>query len=103
MQNQYVLYKQDSIDGDSTVLLDPNTLRADGTAALKSVAISKDGTLMAYSVSYSGSDWSTIFLRSIDTWEDIPNVKIEHVKFSSEHEKKIIESTRLCASQEVNN
>ena len=66
----------------SQLLLDPNTLRDDGTAALKAWAPSPDGSLLAYSISLSGSDWSTIYVRDVATAADLPGEKIEWVKFS---------------------
>jgi prolyl oligopeptidase len=57
LQNQSVLYTLTSLDGEPTVLLDPNQLSADGTVALSGLAISDDGHLMAYALSMGGSDW----------------------------------------------
>ncbi len=60
LQNQSVLYKQRGLDGEPTVLLDPNTLAADGTAALGTYGFTESGSLLAYGVARSGSDWNTI-------------------------------------------
>ena len=68
LQNQPVLYMQDS--GQTTVILDPNTLSDDGTVALTSYGFSKDGKLMAYATSASGSDWQKVRILKVDSLEE---------------------------------
>mmetsp|Transcript_7105 Transcript_7105/g.15314 ORF Transcript_7105/g.15314 Transcript_7105/m.15314 type:complete len:734 (+) Transcript_7105:49-2250(+) len=70
LQNQSVLYIQDSLESPPKVLLDPNKLSADGTAALGATAISEgkrnpDQLYYAYGVSRGGSDWQTVRVLSI--------------------------------------
>ena len=62
LQNQSVLYRKDSPEGEGTVFLDPNTLSQDGTVALQNVNMSNDGKLTAYVISRSGSDWNEIYV-----------------------------------------
>lgn len=81
LQNQSVLYVLNSLDDEPRVLIDPNLLSADGTVSLSGVAISKDGNLMAYALSYSGSDWKEWHVRNIETGEDLPDI-IKWSKFS---------------------
>lgn len=64
LQQQYVLFGQDSLQAEPVCLLDPNTLSEDGTVALKDATFSDNGKLMAYSLSSGGSDWATIKVRS---------------------------------------
>ncbi len=78
LQNQSVLYVLNSLDDEPRVLIDPNLLSEDGTVSLNGVAISKDGNLMAYALSYSGSDWQEWHVRNIETGEDLP----DHIKWS---------------------
>ncbi len=78
LQNQSVLYVLNSLDDEPRVLIDPNLLSEDGTVSLSGVAISKDGNLMAYALSYSGSDWKEWHVRNIATGEDLP----DHIKWS---------------------
>lgn len=73
LQNQAVLYVQDSAEAAPRVLLDPNTLSADGTVALTNEAVSRDGKLLAYGISQSGSDWQIVRVRNIDSGEDYPD------------------------------
>jgi prolyl oligopeptidase len=81
LQNQSVLYVLNSLEDEPRVLIDPNLLSEDGTVSLSGVAISKDGNLMAYALSYSGSDWKEWNVRNIETGEDLPD-QIKWSKFS---------------------
>lgn len=67
LQNQHVLYVQDTLNGEPRVVLDPNTLSNDGTVALASTAFSNDGKHLAYAISRSGSDWLEIFVMDLAT------------------------------------
>lgn len=81
LQNQSVIYMQETLDSEPTVLIDPNTLSEDGTVALGGLAISRDGKYMAWGTSVSGSDWNTWYVRDIDSGKDLDD-KIEWIKFS---------------------
>ncbi|MBN2893182.1 MAG: S9 family peptidase [Bacteroidales bacterium] len=81
LQNQYVLYIQDSPESEARVLLDPNKLSDDGTIALATSSISKDGKYFAYAIAKSGSDWNEIYVMNIETGELLKD-HIEWVKFS---------------------
>jgi prolyl oligopeptidase len=69
MQNQPLLYAQDSDDAVPFIVIDPNVL-GDGTAAITGHAISPDGALLAYALSYGGSDWQEIHIRMVDNGVD---------------------------------
>lgn len=89
LQNQSVLYTQESLEGQARVLLDPNTFSEDGTVALAGIAISRArdsgaehaGRYLAYGLSRSGSDWQEWKVRDIETGEDLPD-HLRWIKFS---------------------
>ena len=103
LQNQSVLYMQKSLDGEATVVIDPNKLSEDGTVALRNQSYSKDGTLFAYGLSSSGSDWQNIHVRDIDKGKDFDEV-LEWCKFSSiawKHDNSGFYYNRFPAEGEV--
>jgi prolyl oligopeptidase len=82
LQNQNVLYMMDSLEGEKSILLDPNQLSDDGTIALTDWRISRDGNYLAYATSKSGSDWLVWKIRNITTGEDLQD-RVEWTKFST--------------------
>ncbi|MDB6078410.1 MAG: family peptidase, partial [Akkermansiaceae bacterium] len=81
LQNQPVLKVATSLDGESRLLLDPNTFSADGTVSLAGSTPSEDGKLLAYSISRGGSDWNEIMVRDVATGKDLSD-HLKWVKFS---------------------
>lgn len=81
IQNQSVLYIQDSLTGEPRVFLDPNTLSEDGTTSLGTYSVSKDGKYFAYAISKAGSDWNEIYVMETATGRQLED-KLEWVKFS---------------------
>ncbi|MGH8149123.1 MAG: prolyl oligopeptidase family serine peptidase, partial [Steroidobacteraceae bacterium] len=82
LQNQSVLYVQDSPAAAPRVLLDPNRLSADGSIALADYAPSPDGRLLAYALSTGGSDWETLHVMDVSTGKTLPD-DVRWVKFSN--------------------
>jgi prolyl oligopeptidase len=76
------MYMQESLEAEPKVFLDPNLLSEDGTVSLKLSQWSYDGSLMAYGLSQSGSDWSSIKVKKVESGEDYPET-LEKIKFSS--------------------
>jgi prolyl oligopeptidase len=81
LQNQSVIYMQETLDGEPTVLLDPNKLSDDGTVSLGGISFSNDGKYMAYYIQRSGSDWVEIYVKDMATLELLPD-HIEWAKFT---------------------
>jgi len=81
LQNQAVLYVKNGIDGEPTVLLDPNTFSEDGTVALAGLSVSNDAKYMAYSLARSGSDWNEIHVMEIEGKKELADI-LNWVKFS---------------------
>ncbi|KAL8459207.1 hypothetical protein ACS0TY_036616 [Phlomoides rotata] len=102
LQSQSVLYIQDSVDGKSEVLLDPNTLSEDGTVSMRGFAVSEDANYLAFGTSSSGSDWVTIKVMHIQDKSIQPHT-LSWVKFSSiswTHDSKGFYYSRYPAPQD---
>ena len=81
LQNQSVLYVQDSLEGEPRVFLDPNKLSDDGTVALTGLSFSHDGKYAAYTISRSGSDRTEIYVLDTATGQLLDD-HIEWAKFT---------------------
>jgi len=81
LQNQNVLYQQETLDSDAQVLLDPNAWSKDGTVALSGSAFSHDGRYVAYGIQDAGSDWNTWKIMEIETGKVLED-ELKWVKFS---------------------
>ncbi|KAL8591735.1 hypothetical protein ACOMHN_032277 [Nucella lapillus] len=82
LENQSVMYVQDSLASEATVYFNPNKLSSQGTISLRSHYFSDDGAMWAYSLSESGSDWVTIKFKKAPSGEDLPDT-LKNVKFTS--------------------
>jgi prolyl oligopeptidase len=80
LQNQSVLYTQDSLDAQPRVLIDPNQWSKDGTMALAGMAFSDDGRSMAYGVAEAGSDWHVWHVLQLETGKVLDD-ELKWVKF----------------------
>jgi prolyl oligopeptidase len=81
LQNQYVLYVQDSLDAEPQVLIDPNTWLADGTLALGGTSFSDDGRYLAYAVEEAGSDWQVWKIMEVAT-RKVLDEELRWIKFN---------------------
>lgn len=82
LQNQSVLYVQDSPSAEPRVLIDPNELSPDGSVALIDYEPSPDGRYLAYGLSAGGSDWETLHVLDVSTGKILPDA-VRWVKFSN--------------------
>src|SRR5262245_34067383 len=83
LQNQAVLYTTgETLDGEASVLLDPNKLSKDGTEALSGVEVSADGKLLAVGVADAGSDWQTWKVMDVETGK-MRDDELRWIKFSA--------------------
>jgi prolyl oligopeptidase len=82
LQNQSVLYVQDSLTSEPRVLIDPNSWSKDGTIALAGLAVSDDGRYVAYGQAASGSDWNTWHVLDVNTGKPLAD-DLTWIKFSS--------------------
>ena len=82
LQNQYVLYMADGVNGEPEVLIDPNTLSEDGTVSMASTELSPKASYLAYMLSDGGTDWKTIHVRNTSNKSDLTDL-IKGIKFSN--------------------
>ncbi|MEK4485797.1 prolyl oligopeptidase family serine peptidase [Psychrobacillus sp. FSL H8-0484] len=83
LQNQPVYCRGKSlVDENFEVVLNPNQLNSEGTAAITEIAFNQDGTMIAYAISYNGSDWQDVRIKNLETGADYPEV-LKWCKFSS--------------------
>ncbi len=81
LQNQGVLYTTSSLDGEPSVVIDPNTLSSDGTVALAGASVSHDGRFVAYGIAAAGSDWNEWKVRDLAAGKDLTD-HLKWIKFS---------------------
>ncbi|MGH7200743.1 MAG: S9 family peptidase, partial [Planctomycetaceae bacterium] len=73
LQNQFVLYVQETLDDEPQVLIDPNEWSKDGTVALSGTSFSDLGRYVAYGVAEAGSDWRTWRVMEIESRKVLPD------------------------------
>ncbi|CAF0839961.1 unnamed protein product, partial [Brachionus calyciflorus] len=81
LQNQSVLYQQETLDSEPREFLDPNKFAEDGTTSLQQYQFSDDGNTLAFIICEKGSDWGKIKFKSVETNQELPDI-LENIKFS---------------------
>jgi len=73
-QEQSVLMSAKGLTEAPVVAVDPNALPSAGHPVVGGYVASRAADLLAYGVSYSGSDWTEWRIRDLSTGEDLPDV-----------------------------
>ncbi|MFN3938974.1 MAG: hypothetical protein ACK4IY_00215, partial [Chitinophagales bacterium] len=71
LQNQYVTFFKEGINGEEKIFLDPNALSADGTVSASVAGFSHDKKYAAISISNAGSDWNEMYVRELATNKEL--------------------------------
>ena len=81
LQNQNVIYVQNSLDDEARLLIDPNTWSDDGTVAMASYFPSPDGRHVAYLIQDGGSDWRQARIMEVDSGKVLDD-ELDWLKFT---------------------
>ena len=81
LQRQSVYYMRTSLDAPEQIVIDPNVLSPDGSVALSLFTPSPDGRYLAYGQSQGGSDWSTVYVRTLTGGRQLSDT-VKWIKFS---------------------
>ena len=82
LQNQAVLFTQDTLDATPRELIDPNKWTKDGTVALAGFSPSEDGRYAAFGQAEAGSDWNVWRVLDVSTGKQLSD-ELRWIKFSS--------------------
>ena len=81
LQRQAPWYMRASLDAPEQLVVDPNVLSPDGSVALSLFVPSPDGRYFAYGQSQGGSDWSTVYVRTLTGGKQLSDT-VKWLKFS---------------------
>ena len=81
-ENQFILFYQKETDSKPTVLINPNKEKSEEPVALDWFFPSQTGKYVAYGLSKSGDEWSTLHIINTETME-ILSEEIPRTRYSS--------------------
>lgn len=81
LQEQSVVYKQEGLNGEPKVFIDPNKFSDDGSVSLTGIYFSNDNKYCGYGISRGGSDWQEYYILDVETGDKLSD-EILWVKFS---------------------
>jgi len=81
-ENQSVIYMRNGLNGDPIKLVDPNGANKENTVSIDYYSISRSGKYLAYGLSEGGTEMSTLYIKNVDTKEDLTD-KIVNCRHSS--------------------
>jgi len=83
-QEKGVLYWRSALDPNAPehVLIDPNPFIATNNASLGAAAPSLDGKLLAYSLKPNNADEATLYVKNVESGQDLPGEVIEGAKYA---------------------
>src|SRR5690625_6828948 len=71
------------------IRIDPYTYTENGTATITNITFNQNSTMLAYAISYNGSDWQNIKIKNLVTGEDYPETlkwcKFSNIAWSKDH------------------
>ena len=72
-EDQFVIYVKNGLTGNPIKLVDPNGANKENTVSIDYYAISRSGKYLAYGLSQGGTEMSTLYIKNVDTKEDLPD------------------------------
>ncbi len=82
LADQPILYRQQGLDGEPELLLDPNTYSEDGAVAVTGTFLSHSGTYMAFNVAEGGSDYMDMHVLEVASGQETGDV-IDGMRFGN--------------------
>ncbi|MEK7624164.1 MAG: prolyl oligopeptidase family serine peptidase [Patescibacteria group bacterium] len=72
-EDQFVIYVKNGLNGEPIKLVDPNGANKENTVSIDYWSESRSGKYIAYGLSEGGTEMSTLYIKNVDTKEDLPD------------------------------